>query len=167
MSELRSVVDVLRSEVLANLPDARLEEDFAELQRSCEQLEVERLRRLAEIERRATFKRDGHLSAASWLASQFKVGWGTARESVRTARALEEMPETRKALEEGDVSMSGAKVLLAARDADPDPLDERPPADRRVLAPGGRTRAGPGQRREGQGAAEAARLCHLPWDGPA
>ena len=120
MSELRSVVDVLRSEVLANLPDARLEDDFAELQRSCEQLEVERLRRLAEIERRATFKRDGHLSAASWLASQFKVGWGTARESVRTARALEEMPETRQALEEGDVSMSGAKVLLAARDADPD-----------------------------------------------
>jgi hypothetical protein len=120
MSELRSVVESLRSEVLAELPDARLEEDFAELQRSGELLEVERLRRLAEIERRATFQRDGHLSAASWLASEFKVGWGAARDQVRTARALEEMPETRKALEEGEVSMSAAKVLVQARDSDPD-----------------------------------------------
>src|SRR6266542_3744527 len=124
MSELRSAIEGLRAEVLADLPDARLEEDFAELQRSCELLEVERLRRLAEIERRATFKRDGHLSAASWLASEFKVGWGAAREQVRTARALEEMPETRKAVEEGEVSMSGAKVLVAARDADPEEFRE-------------------------------------------
>ena len=67
MSELRSAVEMLRSESLADLPDARIEEDFAELHRSVEQLEVERLRRLAEIERRRLFERDGHLSAASWL----------------------------------------------------------------------------------------------------
>lgn len=52
VSEPRSIVDVLRSEALADLPDARIEEDFAELHRAVEQLEVERLRRLAEIERR-------------------------------------------------------------------------------------------------------------------
>ena len=51
MSELRSVIDGFRAEVLAELPEARLEEDFAELQRGVEQLEVERLCRLAEIER--------------------------------------------------------------------------------------------------------------------
>ena len=124
MSELRSVIDELRAEVLADLPDARIEEDFAELQRSGELLEVERLRRLAEIERRASFRRDGHLSAASWLASEFKVAWGTAKENIRTARALEDMPETRRALEEGDVSMSAAKVLVAARDADPEEFRE-------------------------------------------
>jgi len=65
VSELRSVVDSLRAEVLPELPDARIEEDFAELQRVVELLEVERLRRLAEIERRGIFQRDGHLSAAS------------------------------------------------------------------------------------------------------
>jgi hypothetical protein len=54
------------------------------------------------------------------VASEFKVGWGAAREQVRTARALEEMPETRKALEDGDVSLSGARILVAARDADPE-----------------------------------------------
>jgi len=107
-------------ETLADLPDARIEEDFAELQRAAELLEVERLRRLAEIDRRATFQRDGHLSAASWLASTFKVAWGTAREQVRIARALDDMPETRRALDEGELSMSAVRVLVAARDADRD-----------------------------------------------
>jgi hypothetical protein len=110
----------LRSEVLPDLPDARIEEDFTELQRVAELLEIERLRRLAELERRRLFERDGHLSAASWLASTHKVSWGAARDHVRTARALEEMPETRRALDAGDISMSAVRLLVAARDADPE-----------------------------------------------
>jgi hypothetical protein len=50
MSGLRSVVEELRSETLPDLPDAVVEEDFAELHRAVELLEAERLRRLAEIE---------------------------------------------------------------------------------------------------------------------
>lgn len=119
MSELRSVVDALRSETLPELPDARIEEDFAELQRAVELLEVERLRRLSEIDRRRLFERDGHLSAAAWLATTFKVTWGSAREHVRVARALEEMPGTRRALDDGDLSMSAVRLLVAAREADP------------------------------------------------
>jgi Domain of unknown function (DUF222)/HNH endonuclease len=120
MSELRSAIEMLRGEVLPELPDARLEEDFSEIQRALEQLDVERLRRLAEIERRKVYARDGHLSAASWLATTHKVGWGAARDSVRTARALEEMPQTRQAVEAGELSMSAAKILVAAREADPE-----------------------------------------------
>jgi hypothetical protein len=118
VSELRSAIDAMRFETLAELPDARLEEDFAELQRASELIDAERLRRLAEIERRGTYRRDGHLSAASWLASTFKVAWGTARTEVRMARALEDMPVTRRALEDGELSMSAARVLVDARDAD-------------------------------------------------
>ncbi|MFB3737468.1 MAG: DUF222 domain-containing protein [Candidatus Velamenicoccus archaeovorus] len=120
MSELRSVVESLRSEVLAELPDARIEEDFCELHRSIEQLEAERLRRLAEIDRRRLFERDGYLSAASWLANRFKVGWGQARLGVRVARALEQMPLARRALEEGEISLSAVRALVAARDEDPE-----------------------------------------------
>jgi hypothetical protein len=120
MSELRSAVEMLRSEVLSELPDSRIEEDFAELHRSVEQLEAERLRRLAEIERRRLFERDGHLSAAAWLVATFKVAWGIAREHVRVARALHEMPATRRAVEEGDLSLSSARVLATAHDADPE-----------------------------------------------
>jgi hypothetical protein len=118
VSELRSAIEGMRLETLAELPDARLEEDFAELQRASELIDAERLRRLAEIERRGSYQRDGHLSAASWLASTFKVAWGTARNEVRMARALEDMPVTRRAFEGGDLSMSAARVLVDARDAD-------------------------------------------------
>jgi hypothetical protein len=120
MSELRSAVEALRSEPLPDLPDSRIEEDFAELRRAVELLEGEVLRRLAEIDRRRLFERDGHLSAAAWLASTFKVAWGWAREQVSLARALEEMPTTRRALDEGDLSMSAVRVLVKARDAEPE-----------------------------------------------
>ena len=120
MSSLRSVVDELRAETLAELPDALVEEDFAELQRACEQLEVERLRRLAELDRRRLFERDGYLSAASWLVSTCRLGWGAAREQVRLARALEQMPKTREALVRGGVSLAGVRVLASARDVDPE-----------------------------------------------
>src|SRR6266702_2365512 len=123
MSELRSAVEALRSETLPDLPDARIEEDFAELQGVCELLELERLRRLAEIERRRLFERDGHLSAASWLATRFRVAWGTARGQTHLARALTHMPATRRALETGDVSLSAARVLVGARDANPEAFD--------------------------------------------
>jgi hypothetical protein len=123
MRELRSAVEALRSETLPDLPDARIEDDFAELQQVCELLELERLRRLAEIERRRLFESDGHLSAASWLATRFRVAWGAARGQTHLARALTHMPGTRRALEAGDVSLSAARVLVAARDANPEPFD--------------------------------------------
>jgi hypothetical protein len=119
VSGLRSVVEELRAEALPELPDALIEEDFAELQRAVDLLEVERLRRLAEIDRRRLFERDGYLCCLLARLSRFKVGWGAAREQVRVARSLEEMPLTREALEAGDVSLSGVKVLAAAREADP------------------------------------------------
>jgi hypothetical protein len=120
VSELRSAVEAFRLENLSEQPDAQLEEDFAELQRVIEIAEAERLRRLAEIERRGTFGRDGHLSAASWLATSFKVGWGQAKDQLRTARGLEAMPGTRTALECGELSLSAARVLVQAREADPE-----------------------------------------------
>jgi hypothetical protein len=40
------------------------------------------------------------------------------------ARGLEEMPETRRALEDGDLSMSAVRVLVAARDADKEAFRE-------------------------------------------
>ena len=115
MSELRSVVEAFRCEALADLPDVRLEEDFAELQRAVELLEAERLRRLAEIDRRGLHERDGFLSAASWLASSHKVAWGNARAELRIARALRDIPRSLRALQEGEVSMSAIKVLATAR----------------------------------------------------
>jgi hypothetical protein len=134
VSELRSVIDELSADVLAEQPDAVLEEDFAELQRAVELLDVERLRRLAEIDRRRLFERDGHLSVASWLATRFKVAWGAAREQIRIARGLEEMPVARRAIDDGELSMSGLRVLASAREADPEAFR----ASERLLVDAGR-----------------------------
>lgn len=120
MSELRSALDVLRGEALGQVADARLREDFAELRSVAERLHLEALRRLAEIERRRLHERDGHLSAVAWLASMHRMTWGAAREQVRTAVALEAMPATRAALEGGEVTLSAARPLIAAREAEPE-----------------------------------------------
>ena len=127
MSELRSVVEQLRSETLSELPDARIEEDFSELHRAMEQLELERLRRLAEIDQRRIYERDGHLSTASWLAGVHRLSWGAARAHVKLARALDSMPETRLAFEEGDISSSAVRLLVEARTAEPEAFERSEP----------------------------------------
>ena len=73
MSGLLSAIEEYRAEELTHLPDAQAEDDFAEIQRGSEILEAERLRRLADLDRRGGYRRDGYLSAASWLASSFNV----------------------------------------------------------------------------------------------
>jgi hypothetical protein len=119
MSELRSAIDGFRAEVLTEVPDARAEVDFGELQRASELLEAERLRRLRDLERRGIARRDGHTSTASWMATRFKTTWGQARRDLHLARSLDEMPATRRAWEEGDVSGSAVRMLVAARDENP------------------------------------------------
>jgi hypothetical protein len=117
---LDDVVSSLGSQDLAELPDARIEEDFAALQRGIERLEVQRLRRLAEISRRGLHERDGHLSAGSWLARTHGLSRATAAAQVRLARAIEAMPEARRSLREATVSLGAVKVLADARQADPE-----------------------------------------------
>jgi hypothetical protein len=117
---VRSVLESLQAEPLAPLPDAAIEEHFADLQEVSELLEAERLRHLAEIERRGLFERDGHLSCAAWLAARFRLGWAEARRQVQLARSLQGMPATRLAVDEGQISMAAARVLGEAHRAHPE-----------------------------------------------
>src|SRR5207245_8493124 len=120
MSELRSALEALQSEDLSPLPDAALEEDFEELQRAAEIIEVERLRRLAALDQRRPWLRDGCLSTTAWLAERFRMAHGAAAADVRMARALEAIPATREAASSGEISVSAVRVLVSAREADPD-----------------------------------------------
>jgi hypothetical protein len=123
LSQLMPVAEALATRPLADLPDALIEEEFVAAHRVRELLDMGTLRLLSEIDRRGTYERDGHLSAAGWLVAKFKMAWGAARDMLRVARALAEMPETRRAVEAGDVSMSGARLLARARDADADAFE--------------------------------------------
>ncbi|HJV05003.1 MAG TPA: DUF222 domain-containing protein [Actinomycetota bacterium] len=50
------------------------------------------LREVARLDREGGWKRDGATSMTAWLAGRYGVAWGTAREWVRVARALEDLP---------------------------------------------------------------------------
>jgi uncharacterized protein DUF222/HNH endonuclease len=126
MAAARSGLDRLRSGLRAcsevdpaSLEDAELERCFADLQESSAAHDALRLSWLAEIDRRKTWERDGHLSTASWLKDRHRASGGIAASEVRTARALEEMPATKKALERGEVSAERAEMLARAHDSLP------------------------------------------------
>ena len=119
MSELRSVIETLKVEDVSAVPDDQLEEDFAELQRACQALEAERLRRLAEIHRRQSHRRAGYLSTAAWLVDRHRLGWGSAARDIGTARSLQRMPHTRQALAEGELTPAAVQMLVHARRAHP------------------------------------------------
>ena len=117
MSTLRSGLEELRSTELRSCSDADLESDLAEIKTVSGALEAESARRIAELERRRAFERDGHLSITSWVDSRFQTGWAAAAREVRVARALEDMPATRDALAEGEISSAAVGALVAAREA--------------------------------------------------
>jgi uncharacterized protein DUF222 len=126
VSGLRSALEEF-SDDPSELPDARLEEDFAELTWAAEALEAKRLRLLGQIDRRQPFRLDGFLSTVSWLAARYKMSWSAARVLARTARALEGMPRTAKAFGSGEISSSALRVLTEARGAHPEAFGEHEP----------------------------------------
>lgn len=120
MSTLRSALDELLAEDLRYASDEGLEADLTELERAAGALEAELARRVAEIDRRGSFRRDGYLSISSWLAHRFRMAFSAATQLIRLARAFEHMPWTSEALAGGEISRSAAAVLVAAGEADPD-----------------------------------------------
>jgi hypothetical protein len=72
---------------------------------------------VAEFDRLGGWRVDGHRSCAYWLAHHTGLDLGAAREKVRVARALEELPRVRSAFGLGEVSY--AKVRALTRVATP------------------------------------------------
>jgi hypothetical protein len=104
----------------SGLSDAELEAAFGEVHRAWQAIEAKRLRYLAEVERRAIFRKDGYATSAAWLAGRFGMAGGAARSDVRVATALQDMPQVEAALVAGDVSISSARILLDARREQPE-----------------------------------------------
>ena len=69
---------------------------------------------IAEFDRLRGWEREGHRSCAHWLAFRTGIGLPTAREKVRAARALTELPRTREAMARGELSFSKVRALTRA-----------------------------------------------------
>jgi hypothetical protein len=66
---------------------------------------------VAEFDRRDGWEPAGHRSCAHWLAYRTGHDLRTARDHVRVARALEELPATRDAMARGRLSFSQVRAL--------------------------------------------------------
>jgi hypothetical protein len=73
---------------------------------------------LEEFDRRRGFEPSGHRSCAEWLHFRTGLDMNTAREKVRAARALVDLPETSAAMARGELSF--AKVRAVTRAATPE-----------------------------------------------
>jgi hypothetical protein len=73
---------------------------------------------IADFDRRRGWELGGHRSCAHWLAFRTGIDLGAAREKVRTARALVDLPETSAAMSRGELSFSQVRAL--SRVARPD-----------------------------------------------
>jgi uncharacterized protein DUF222 len=119
MGMLRSALDELGAEDLRFASDEAIEDDVIEIERASRALEAERLRRIAELDARGSFARDGYLSMSAWLVHRLRIAWSTAGQHVRMARGLRRMPRTREALSAGDLSAAATSMLVSARETNP------------------------------------------------
>lgn len=61
----------------------------------------------------------GHASAADWLAAHAGITVGRAAAQLRTGRQADELPKTKRAMQEGDLSPEQAEAVASASTADP------------------------------------------------
>ena len=120
LGSLPAGVDELAAEELDRLSDAALTEEVLALRLLVDRLEGQWLRRLAAVDARGAAGADRGeqaLSTAGWLRNRLRLGSGTARSAVRTARALFWGPlaATAAALTEGQISLPDQ----VAADAEP------------------------------------------------
>jgi len=77
---------------------------------------------IAEFDRRRGWELDGNRSCAHWLSYRTGIDLGACREKVRTALALDALPETRAAMARGELSFSAVRAL--SRVATPENEDD-------------------------------------------
>ena len=73
---------------------------------------------IAEFDRLRGWELEGHRSCAHWLAFRTGIDLGAAREKVRSARALETLPETSAAMARGALSFAKVRALTRVARAD-------------------------------------------------
>jgi len=93
------------------LPNTDLETEVATLSAQLDAAEHRLLRLIAELDRRARHRDHGLPSMAAWLSWRVGLGPVAAREKVRVARALTELPQIDAAFARAEVSYSKVRAM--------------------------------------------------------
>jgi hypothetical protein len=96
----------------------RIEDEIAALAASITAATGRFLELLAELDKREAWGGQGFTSLAHWLAFRCGLDLRTAREHVRVARALRELPKTSEAVRQGELSYSKARAVTRAARAE-------------------------------------------------
>ena len=100
--------------------DALLElgDRIAELERSIGVAQAEMMRLVVEFDDARGWEDAGFPNCAEWLAWRTGMGKNAARERVRTARALADLPQASAAMRAGDLSYAKARALTRVATAE-------------------------------------------------
>jgi uncharacterized protein DUF222/HNH endonuclease len=93
------------------LPTERLEQEISELAAHIHAATCRWLMLVGELDRRRSWADWGCRSCAEWLSLQCGVALGSAREQVRVARRLADLPLVREAFENGRLSYSKVRAI--------------------------------------------------------
>ena len=96
---------------VASLSDEQLDDRLCLLAGRLAVTEAEFLRLLVELDQRGLWAHLGLRSAAHWLSWRLGMGLGAAREKVRVAHALEQLPAIAAAFSEATLSYSKVRAL--------------------------------------------------------
>lgn len=96
---------------MSELTNVQLGEEIQRLAAHIDAALCEWLGMIAEFDRREAWGELGLASTAQWLSWRCSIGPGTAREHVRVARALDELPLTRVAFARGELSYSKVRAI--------------------------------------------------------
>ena len=143
----------------------RLEHEICELAAHLNAQTCHWLGLVAEFDRREGWASWGLASCADWLAFKCAISAGTAREHVRVARAIEELPLIRAGFAASELSYSKVRALtrIATRDSEREMVEfaHQTTAAQLELAVRGYKRV---QRLEDARQAHSARYLRYHWD---
>ncbi len=116
VTRLRDLVGSLEPRCLRGDDAARMLSLFAEAERLAGVGKTLMARR---VEETSQHRREGHRSAADYVAAKTKTSPGAAGRALETARRLEKLAETSQAWRRGDLSEAQAAEIASAASADP------------------------------------------------
>jgi hypothetical protein len=109
--QINSLLDRLADEDLTAVPAEAMGDDQIALQRIDNRVRAEALRRLRRFDKGQGYTDSMALSAKAWLRWKCNLDYNVASAQVEVARRLETLPQTSKALADGDISYRHASLI--------------------------------------------------------
>ena len=105
------LLDQLASEDLTSVPAESMGDDQIALQRITNRVQAESLRRLHRFDSGEGYAASGAVTVKSWLRSQCNLTDHAASEQVTISRRMVTLPQTAKAIADGDISFRHASLI--------------------------------------------------------